>query len=99
MEVSEKEKPVSDSVKKKMRSTQGPCIKFTLWIFAIFAVGLLTLLLSFTVWTLVTYHQTISKLQNRVEHLEKECKNYNKEDIYVYASSKIEELFNEVRYK
>lgn len=63
-------------VEKENGCKQRFCSKILLWIFACFALSLLSLMVIFVVWTLVSYHNAITSLDGRVVQLEAFHKDY-----------------------
>ena len=93
-----KELPVSDMVSLETSRAKGgtrPCVRFFLWILAFLAVCFSVLLCVFIAWTLVSYHNTVISLQNRMETLEKDCSS-GKKHIEEYIEKRLEELLQTV---
>lgn len=75
--------------------TYSPCARFILWIFACLGITLLSLLIAFVAWTILSYHDSLVSLQNRVGKLEKECSEY-KNNINKYVDTRVQKLIQEV---
>ena len=75
----------------------SPCVRVGVWVFSCAAISLLALILAFTLWTLVSYHNTVLTLQDRVDTLERvvEMNSQNMEQI---IESKIETILQKVSY-
>ena len=50
---------------------QSICARVGVWVFLCATIALLALILTFTLWTLVSYHRTVLTLQKRVDTLER----------------------------
>ena len=74
--------------------SHNPCSRLLVWIFACFGITLLSLLIAFVAWTMLSYHSALVSLQNRVETLE-ECTNY-KQHIDKYIQSELDVLIKQV---
>lgn len=69
--------PVSgQSLVKENGYKHRPCSKIVLWMFACFALSLLSLMVIFVVWTLVSYHSAITSLEDRLMRLEDSEQDY-----------------------
>lgn len=58
------------SVATKRRLETDKCLRCSLWMFSGIAISLMVILLGFTIWTLVSYQNTVTALQSRVDKLE-----------------------------
>ncbi|CAL1545187.1 unnamed protein product, partial [Lymnaea stagnalis] len=73
-----------------------PCSKILLWIFACFALSLVALMAVFVVWTLMSYHSTISGLEARIQRLEEANGDY-RDRIELVVNRRVDELLAKVR--
>ncbi|XP_041363376.1 collagen alpha-1(XIII) chain-like isoform X2 [Gigantopelta aegis] len=74
--------------------SHNPCSRLLVWIFACFGITLLSLLIAFLAWTMLSYHSALLSLQTRVETLEEECTNY-KQHVDKYIQSELDVLITQ----
>lgn len=75
------EKSRSETTKRRLETDK--CLRCSLWTFSGIAISLMVVLLGFTIWTLVSYQNTVLALQSRVDKLEMDLGLYvsNREDV------------------
>ena len=86
-------KGTTNGVKKKHR--QSFCLKCSLWILASFGLALGVFLMVFTVWTFVSYQNSVKDLRTRVEQVETEFQTF-KDRIDDYIFEKVDSVVQEV---
>lgn len=69
----------SRSVVTKTRLETDKCLRCSLWMFSGIAISLMVVLLGFTIWTLLSYQNTVVALQSRVDKLEGDLELYKSE--------------------
>lgn len=74
----------------------SPCLKLGIWFTACSALVLIALVMLSTLWTLVTYHRTVTALQDRLYKLESEVES-SKHNIDQIVEEKIKYILKEVR--
>jgi predicted PurR-regulated permease PerM len=74
----------------------SPCLKFVSYFAACVVLVVFALVMAVTVWTLVSHNQTVTLLQERLQHLETEVEN-SKNNIDQIVEEKVKTIFKEVR--
>jgi hypothetical protein len=87
----------SRSGASKRRLATDKCLRCSLWVFSGIAISLMVVLLGFTIWTLVSYQNTVLALQSRVDKLELDLglSESNREDI---IATMVDEEVTKVMY-
>lgn len=89
------EKSRSETTKRRLETDK--CLRCSLWMFSGIAISLMVILLGFTIWTLVSYQNTVQALQSRVDKLELDIglSESNREEM---ITTKVEEEVTKVMY-
>lgn len=90
----------SSYVQPLVSSAEGkhrPCSKIIVWMFACFVLSLLSLVVIFVVWTLVSYRNAITSLEERVVRLEGNQEDYQLR-IERLVNERLDVVVNQVRH-